>query len=113
ELKPSIQDYSHQDSMFGNAFSSRAYFIVHPEWLSENVNPPVSKPLTRKPWAWEQPRYRQNIQRYENGQMTPIIKSTNGNVFNGSRASSHGFMAPPYSYTHPVPNGTSLPVVAD
>lgn len=58
--------------IFQNAFSSKAYFIVHPEWLSENVNPPVSQPLDRKPWPWEIPKYRQNIR----AEMQKII---NGN----------------------------------
>ncbi|XP_069132102.1 uncharacterized protein [Argopecten irradians] len=61
ELRPPTQDYSHQDSLFGNAFSSRSNFIVHPEWLSENVDPPLSRPMNRPPWPWEQPKYRQNI----------------------------------------------------
>ena len=93
ELRPPNLDYSHQDSLFTNSFSSKAYFVVHPEWTSENVDPPVSKPLNRPPWPWEQPRYRQNIQRlhaYKNGNgeeneeengnetQNPVCQSLNG-----------------------------------
>ncbi|XP_061183268.1 uncharacterized protein LOC133191537 [Saccostrea echinata] len=98
ELKPAVQDYSHQDSLFGNAFSSKAYFIVHPEWLSENVDPPKSQPLPRKPWPWEQPKYRQNVQRYVNGEMTPDT-STNGQ---NSPAPEFDIPEPGYSFTQPL-----------
>eukprot|EP00105_Crassostrea_gigas_P033312 XP_011456648.2 PREDICTED: uncharacterized protein LOC105348779 [Crassostrea gigas] len=100
ELKPAVQDYSHQDSLFGNAFSSKAYFIVHPEWLSENVDPPKSQPLPRKPWPWEQPKYRQNVQRYENGQMTPDTSTPGQNT----PLPEFSEPEPGYSYTQPLRN---------
>jgi len=91
ELRPPNHDYSHQDSLFGNAFSSRAYFIVHPEWLSENVDPPKSKPLDRKPWPWEIPKYRQNI-RHE---MQKII--------NGNKAEEEAKKTTPPTNNEQVP----------
>ena len=47
---------------FQNSFQSKSFFIVHPEWLSETVDNTDPEPLSRPPWPWEQPRYRQNIQ---------------------------------------------------
>lgn len=83
-----------------NAFSSKAYFIVHPEWLSENVDPPKSQPLPRKPWPWEQPKYRQNVQRYENGQMTPDTSTPGQNT----PLPEFSEPEPGYSYTQPLRN---------
>lgn len=110
ELRPPNLDYSHQDSLFGNAFSSKAYFVVHPEWISENVDPPVSKPLNRPPWPWEQPRYRQNIQRlhaYKNQQngngncQESEAQNGNGNV-NPFKVEQLPYTVPSsYKITHP------------
>ena len=118
ELRPPNLDYSHQDSLFGNSFSSKAYFVVHPEWTSENVDPPVSKPLNRPPWPWEQPRYRQNIQRQhaynseqngnDNGKETEE-ENGNGNGFcngngicNGNKVEEIPYTVPSsYKVTHP------------
>ncbi|KAL4224962.1 hypothetical protein ACF0H5_015658 [Mactra antiquata] len=61
-LRPIMKDQFHQDSLFGNSFRSKSFFIVHPEWLSEEVENTDPEPLHRPPWPWEQPRYRQNIQ---------------------------------------------------
>lgn len=61
-LRPILKDQYHQDSLFGNSFQSKSFFIVHPEWLSEAVDNRDPEPLHRPPWPWEQPRYRQNIQ---------------------------------------------------
>lgn len=61
-LRPIMKDQHHQDSLFGNSFQSKSFFIVHPEWLSEAVDNNEPEPLHRPPWPWEQPRYRQNIQ---------------------------------------------------
>ncbi|XP_052231356.1 uncharacterized protein LOC127844864 isoform X2 [Dreissena polymorpha] len=61
-LRPVLKDQYHQDSLFGNSFQSKSFFIVHPEWLSEVVDNNEPEPLRRPPWPWEQPRYRQNIQ---------------------------------------------------
>ena len=83
-----------------NAFSSKAYFIVHPEWLSENVDPPRSQPLPRKPWPWEQPKYRQNVQRYENGQMTPDTSTPSQTT----PLPEFSDPEPGYSYTQPLRN---------
>ncbi|XP_052059504.1 uncharacterized protein LOC127700076 isoform X1 [Mytilus californianus] len=118
ELRPPNIDYSHQDSLFGNSFSSKAYFVVHPEWISENVDPPVSKPLNRPPWPWEQPRYRQNLQRFHayknaqngnsNGEETEESKNDieNGNFGINNGLKTHEEEIPytvPSSYkiTHP------------
>ncbi|XP_045175815.2 uncharacterized protein LOC123536573 isoform X2 [Mercenaria mercenaria] len=61
-LRPIMKDHHHQDSLFGNSFQSKSFFVVHPEWLSETVDNTDPQPLHRPPWPWEQPRYRQNIQ---------------------------------------------------
>ncbi|XP_060601644.1 uncharacterized protein LOC132754912 [Ruditapes philippinarum] len=61
-LRPITKDHHHQDSLFGNSFQSKSFFIVHPEWISETVDNTDPEPLHRPPWPWEQPRYRQNIQ---------------------------------------------------
>jgi len=60
--KPDILNVNHQDSIFANAFGSRAYYTVNPEWVSETVSNPQPEPLHRPPWPWEQPRYRVNMQ---------------------------------------------------
>ncbi|XP_060068218.1 uncharacterized protein LOC132548374 [Ylistrum balloti] len=84
DLRPPTQDYSHQDSLFGNAFSSRSNFIVHPEWLSENVDPPLSRPMNRPPWPWEQPKYRQNIKLSQlNGNNNTDEKTNKNGTGNG------------------------------
>merc|ERR1712039_36376 len=62
ELKPMPGPVNHQDSVFGNAFGSRSYYVVHPEWISEEGSNPQPQPLHRPPWPWEQPRYRVNMQ---------------------------------------------------
>ncbi|KAK3769307.1 hypothetical protein RRG08_011979 [Elysia crispata] len=62
ELKPQILNANHQDSLFGNSFTSRSYYVVHPEWISEAGSNPQPDPLHRLPWPWEQPRYRVNMQ---------------------------------------------------
>ncbi|XP_012943866.1 uncharacterized protein LOC101846534 [Aplysia californica] len=62
ELKPQTLNVNHQDSIFGNAFGSRSYYVVHPEWISEASSNPQPDPLHRPPWPWEQPRYRVNMQ---------------------------------------------------
>lgn len=61
-LRPVLKDIHHQDSLFGNSFQSKSFFVVHPEWLSEAVDNTDPEPLHRPPWPWEQPRYRQNVQ---------------------------------------------------
>ncbi|XP_052802063.1 uncharacterized protein LOC128232518 isoform X1 [Mya arenaria] len=61
-LRPILKDQYHQDSLFGNSFQSKSFFVVHPEWLSEAVDNTDPEPLQRPPWPWEQPRYRQNVQ---------------------------------------------------
>ncbi|XP_046552749.1 uncharacterized protein LOC124262306 [Haliotis rubra] len=80
-VRPVIHDFNHQDSMFANSFPAKSHFIVHPEWISEGVNPPASKPLDRSPWSWEQPRYRQNVQ-YPTTYETPVYNE-------GSKAQNH------------------------
>lgn len=61
-MRPLVKDHHHQDSLFGNSFQAKSFFVVHPEWLSEVVDNTDPEPLHRPPWPWEQPRYRQNIQ---------------------------------------------------
>ncbi|KAL5007001.1 hypothetical protein ScPMuIL_015807 [Solemya velum] len=61
-LRPPTTVYHHQDSLFDNAFQSRAHFVVHPQWVSETVGLPEPIPLNRPSWSWEQPRYRQIIE---------------------------------------------------
>merc|ERR1711974_120433 len=61
-LKPETLNVNHQDSVFANAFGSRSYYVVHPEWISEAGSDPQPEPLHRPPWPWEQPRYRVNMQ---------------------------------------------------
>ncbi|RUS73505.1 hypothetical protein EGW08_018720, partial [Elysia chlorotica] len=62
DLKPQILNANHQDSLFGNSFTPRSYYVVHPEWISEAGSNPQPDPLHRPPWPWEQPRYRVNMQ---------------------------------------------------
>jgi len=62
DLKPQNLNANHQDAVFGNAFGSRPYYVVHPEWISEAGSDPQPDPLSRPPWPWEQPRYRVNMQ---------------------------------------------------
>ncbi|KAK3590543.1 hypothetical protein CHS0354_015521 [Potamilus streckersoni] len=98
-VRPLTIDYNHQDSLFGNSFSSKAYFVVHPEWRSEYKDPPKSVPLNRPPWPWEQPRYRQNIQRPITYEPQPVTKD---------QETKHS--PPPlpyelpkgYTFTHPI-----------
>ncbi|XP_041367574.1 uncharacterized protein LOC121382133 [Gigantopelta aegis] len=53
----------HHDSIFDDVATTRApNYLVHPDWLSEKVNPPKICPLKRPPWPWEQPRHRMNLQ---------------------------------------------------
>lgn len=60
--KPQTMNINHQDSIFGNAFGSRSFYVVHPEWISEVKSDSSPIPLHRPPWPWEQPRYRINLQ---------------------------------------------------
>jgi len=61
-LKPETLNINHQDSIFGNAFGARSFYVVHPEWISEANSDSAPNPLHRPPWPWEQPRYRINMQ---------------------------------------------------
>ncbi|XP_046327075.1 uncharacterized protein LOC124111422 [Haliotis rufescens] len=88
-VRPVIHDFNHQDSLFANSFSAKSHFIVHPEWNSEGVNPPASKPLDRAPWAWEQPRYRQNVQ-YPTTYETPVYNEGSNAQYQPRVADGYG-----------------------
>lgn len=90
-----------------NAFSSRSNFIVHPEWLSENVDPPLSRPMNRPPWPWEQPKYRQNIKlsQLNNGSAAGNVKTDTGSEENGTgnteNVDNEGHVYAPLAKYHP------------
>ena len=85
---------------------------MHPEWTSENVNPPVSKPLNRPPWPWEQPRYRQNIQRLNqlkneqngNGNEEEIDEENRINIQNGNFGLNNGVKSQEQELPYTVPS---------
>ncbi|XP_064641009.1 uncharacterized protein LOC135495914 [Lineus longissimus] len=49
------EDHVHDSSAFRRTTGMRSFYVVHPDWVSEETNPPKPKGRTNLPWPWELP----------------------------------------------------------
>ncbi|KAK6973591.1 hypothetical protein BgiMline_024813 [Biomphalaria glabrata] len=76
DVTPAVLHIHHQDGLFQNSFQTKSNYIIHPQWISEAKTNRQPEPLVRRPWPWEQPRFKTDYQMFVNSEK--VISSSGG-----------------------------------